>query len=352
MPVLLHAFFAFLAPVLCVVGLSLGGGWVFMAPAWSLGVAVLLDMVVPPNREGEAAPRALWPALSLLTWMALPAVAVCIGYGLWIVATRDLAWWEFWGAAVSVGTVAGGIGITTAHELVHRKAAWERGLGVALLAATLYAHFRIEHVHGHHRRVATPADPATSRLGESVYAFYARTVPAQWRSAWELEAERLSRRGQAVWGPRNRMLHYVAIQAGLLALAFAAAGWAGMLFFVMQAIVAVQLLETVNYVEHYGILRAEKSGGGYETVRPRHSWDSPHRLTNWTLFNLGLHADHHTYAGKPFAELRPEPLAPQMPTGYSGMVLLAFVPPLWFRVMNPRVADWRAANRPDLSVAA
>lgn len=336
---LMHVLFVALAPLACVTGLALGGGWVFLGPLWSLVLSAALDLVVPPGGR-PVGPR--WrPMMAALTWAVLPVVAGVVAYGLWLVATRSMAWWEFWGTAIAVGTVAGGIGITTAHELVHRRHAVERGLGVALLALVQYAHFRIEHVHGHHRRVATPDDPATSRLGEGVYSFYRRTVPAQWRSAWMLEAELLARRGHGVWSPRNRMLHYLVIQAGLLAGGFAVAGGAGVLFLLLQAAVAIQLLETVNYVEHYGLARAARPGGGYETVRPVHSWDSAHRLTNWTLFNLGLHADHHTHAGKPYAELRPEPAAPQMPTGYSGMVLLALVPPLWFRVMNPRVRAWR-----------
>lgn len=352
MPVLLHGLFTFLAPLLCVLGLAQGGAWVFLGPAWSLGIAVALDLIVPADRAGREVPARLRPAMALLTWAVLPVVAGTVAYGVWLAGTREMAWWEFWGAALAVGTVSGGIGITTAHELVHRRKAWERGLGIALLALTLYAHFRIEHVHGHHRRVATPDDPATARLGESVYAFYRRTVPGQWRSAWALEAERLAGRGLPVIGLRNRMLHYLAGQGALLVLAAVLAGPAGLLFLGLQALVAVQLLETVNYVEHYGLRRSAKPRGGYEGVRPVHSWDSPYRLTNWTLFNLGLHADHHTHAGKPYAELRPEPQAPQMPTGYSGMVLLAQVPPLWFRVMDPRVADWRSRQGDGAAVPA
>ncbi|HYC05707.1 MAG TPA: alkane 1-monooxygenase [Azospirillaceae bacterium] len=339
-----HALFAFLPAALAFLGLAKGGGWLFLATGWSLGLAVLLDMVVPPAGDRAPASMAERRWMGVLTWAVLPVVAGLILYGLHVVGTRDLAWWEWIGAAASVGTVAGGVGIVAAHELVHRRHAWERGLGVGLLALVLYAHFRIEHVHGHHRRIATPDDPATARLGESVWGFYARTVPGQWRSAWHLEAERLVRRGHAVWGPRNRMLHYVLIQGALLAGAFALSGWAGVLFLVWQAVAAVQLLETVNYVEHYGLRRGPGRQDGYEAVRPVHSWDSGHRVTNWSLFNLGLHADHHTHAGKPFAELGLSEEAPKMPAGYSGMVLLALVPPLWHRVMDPRVERWRAAR--------
>jgi len=339
-----HAFFTFLPAALAFLGLAWGGAWLFAAPAWSLGLAVLLDMVVPPARRTAPADGAARRWMGLLTWAVLPAVAGLILYGMHVAATRDLAWWEWLGAASAVGTVSGGIGITCAHELVHRRSAFERGLGVGLLSLVLYAHFRIEHVHGHHRRIATPDDPATARLGESVWAFYARTVPGQWRSAWRLEAERLARRGRAAWSPRNRMLHYLAIQGGLLAAAWALFGAAGLLFLVWQAVAAVQLLETVNYVEHYGLARGPGRQDGYEPVRPVHSWDSGHRLTNWALFNLGLHADHHTHAGKPYAELSLAVESPKMPTGYSGMVLLALVPPLWFRVMDGRVLAWRSAG--------
>jgi alkane 1-monooxygenase len=219
---------------------------------------------------------------------------------------------------------------------VHRRHRFERALGEILLASVSYTHFAIEHVHGHHRHVGTPHDPATARLGESFYRFLPRTVLGGVASAWRLEAERLARRGRGVLSPSNRMLRYGLTQVLLYPLVWAAAGGTGVAVFAGQAFVAVSLLEVINYIEHYGLMRKEIAPGEYERIAPQHSWDSAYRLTNWMLINLARHADHHCLASKRYQSLELPSQAPQLPAGYGAMLLLALTPPLWFRVMNPR----------------
>lgn len=250
---------------------------------------------------------------------------------------------ELLGVTISLGITTGGMGITFAHELIHRPGRFERRMGEALLATVWYMHFAIEHVHGHHRHVGTPRDSATARVGEPSYAFVLRSVTGGISSAWAIETARLARRGRSRWSVHNRMLRYGAIQGTLTILVYAIAGGTGLVLFVGQAVVAVSLLEIINYIEHYGLFRREVAPGRYEAVDAHHSWNSSHRVSNWVLINLARHADHHVSAAKRYPVLQTLDEAPQLPAGYSAMIVLALVPPLWRRVMDPRVAEWRKA---------
>jgi alkane 1-monooxygenase len=199
-------------------------------------------------------------------------------------------------------------------------------------------HFAIEHVRGHHARVATDADPASARLGQSLYAFVPRSILRQFLSAWTLESQRLSRTGRRVWSLRNEMLVGLLLQAVWLAGIAALFGPGVMAAFVAVAVIAVVLLETVNYVEHYGLRRALGADGRPEPVRAHHSWNSDHVVSRALLFELPRHTDHHMNGGRPYQTLRSVSGAPQLPAGYPAMVMLALLPPLWSRVMDPRVA--------------
>jgi alkane 1-monooxygenase len=203
-----------------------------------------------------------------------------------------------------------------------------------------YLHWGIEHVSGHHRRAATPEDPATARYGEALPAFLVRSVTGSFVSAWRIEVARNERRGRSPLG--NRVLWGVVVSCGLTLAIGLALGPKAVAFFLAQSAVAIVLLETINYVEHYGLERRQIRPGVYERVTPLHSWNSSQRLTNTLLFNLQRHSDHHAHAARPYYQLRHYPESPQLPTGYAGMALLAMVPPLWRRVMNPRVQAHRA----------
>ena len=246
------------------------------------------------------------------------------------------------GGTVAVGISGGAFGIVVAHELMHQRRV-ERWLSRVLMSSVTYAHFCVEHVQGHHVLVATPADPASAPPGQGLYRFLVRSTLGGWRSAWRVEVARLKRKGHAVLHPRNRILQDLIVSAGLGAGAVLLWGWVGLLFFFAQSAIAILQLEAINYIEHYGLQRREVSPGVYEAASTRHSWNTHQRLTNDALFNLGRHADHHNFAGRRYQLLRHEPAAPQMPAGYAAMVLLAFVPPLWRRVMDPRAAAAMAA---------
>jgi alkane 1-monooxygenase len=199
-------------------------------------------------------------------------------------------------------------------------------------------HFAIEHLRGHHQRVATDEDHASARLNETVFAFFWRSIIGQLGSAWNLERQRLVKRGSSVFSVRNEMLWFGAIQTGSWGALVALFGWSTGWALIAVAAVAVILLEVVNYVEHYGLRRAIDSRGRWEPVGPQHSWNSDHRLSRAMLFELPRHTDHHMNAGRSYSTLQSVDHAPQLPAGYPTMVLIALVPPLWFRLMNPRVA--------------
>jgi alkane 1-monooxygenase len=330
--------FGFLA--LLALGAWLGGPWV-LAPT----IATPIVLTVFDAALGEAEPPAGVSAPlahRALAWLyALSQLAALAGVAaLAARPTTGLA--EAAGLAVSAGFTLGVFGFVTAHELVHSPAPSERALGLSLLACAVYMHFRIAHVHGHHRRAATVDDPATARLGESLYAFLPRSIAGQVREAWAFEGERLRRAGRAPVGPGNRMLGYLALEA-LLALAVGLISLRALAFMAVVAVVAVVLLEGFNYIAHYGLVRASAGGRPCEPLGPQHSWNSARRMNNWSLMNMGRHSDHHLRSTRPYQGLEPLPGAPELPSGYAGAIILALVPPLWRRVMDPRAAAAMAA---------
>ncbi|MBM7414289.1 MULTISPECIES: alkane 1-monooxygenase [Nocardiaceae] len=270
------------------------------------------------------------------TFLFLPVQYAGLGVACYLVTFGTLSAVDKIGYAVSVGLVAG-IGINAAHELGHRVESTERWLAKIALAQSLYGHFHVEHNRGHHARVATPADPASARMGESLYRFLSRSVSGAVVSSWELEKQRLGRKGSGVWTIRNNVLNAWAMSAALFGVLVAVFGVGILPFLVLQAVVGVMTLESVNYIEHYGLLRGRTPAGRYERCAPRHSWNSDRIVTNIFLYHLQRHSDHHANPGRRFQTLRTFEEAPQLPAGYATMVVLAAVPPLWRRVMDPRV---------------
>ena len=331
---------SFLLPPVVMVCVTEGGAWAYV-PLLVIFVAVpAVDTLVGPAQRARESPeldRNIF--FKLVTWAWVPVQLALLAWVLAIVASGGLTTFEIIGATASMGATAGAVGITFAHELVHRSKAYERALGEVLLASVSYTHFAIEHVHGHHRHVATPRDPATARLGESFYRFLPRTLAGSVTSAWHIERDRLGRRGRSVWSVSNRMLRYGAAQPALYVAVWWLFGGVAVAVLAGQAVVAFSLLEIINYVEHYGLMRKEVAPGEYERVAPQHSWDSPHRISNWMLINLARHSDHHCVAAKRYQSLELLPQAPQLPAGYGVMLLLALIPPLWFRIMDPLTRD-------------
>jgi alkane 1-monooxygenase len=212
-----------------------------------------------------------------------------------------------------------------------------------LLLSTLYMHFFIEHNRGHHKNVSTEDDPATSRYGETLYGFYVRTIRDSWLSAWRLEADRLGKEGLPFWSWRNEMLRFQVIQLAFVSAIYLFFGFFVLCHFLAGAAIGVLLLETVNYIEHYGLMR-KKTGDRYERTLPAHSWNSNHPIGRLLLLELSRHSDHHFMANRKYQILRHFDNSPQMPTGYPGMMLLALIPPLWFRVMHRQIDKYRVGG--------
>lgn len=239
--------------------------------------------------------------------------------------------------------------IGVAHELMHRDTWLERRLADLGMISVSYPHFCVEHVYGHHRNVGTREDPATARLGESLYAFLPRTLVGSLRSAWGIEARRLARAGRPAWGPGNRVLAGWAVWAVTVGGIGLWLGAWGVAAFLAQGAIAVLLLETVNYVEHYGLEREIGPDGRPVRVAPRHSWNSSHAVANALILNLSRHSDHHAHPGRRYPDLRHLDDVPQLPASYPAMMILAALPPLWFAVMDGRVAGWRGGAGSDSS---
>jgi alkane 1-monooxygenase len=273
------------------------------------------------------------------TYLYIPIQYAGLVFACWLWSSGELSTVEDIGLALTVGMVSG-IGINTAHELGHKRASLERWLSRIALAQSGYGHFFIEHNRGHHVRVATPEDPASSRLGESFYAFWPRTVSGSLRSAWELERTRLARMERSPWTLRNDILGAWAMTVVLFAALCVAFGIVVLPYLILQAILGFSLLEVVNYLEHYGLLRQRREDDDrYERTRPEHSWNSNNVASNVLLYHLQRHSDHHANPIRRYQALRHVDEAPQLPTGYAGMIVLAAIPPLWRRVMDPRLLE-------------
>jgi alkane 1-monooxygenase len=272
------------------------------------------------------------------TYVFIPIQYAGLIFACWLWSSGDLSVLDSIGLAFTVGVV-GGIAINTAHELGHKRASSEKWLSRVALAQTGYGHFFIEHNRGHHVRVATPEDPASSRLGESFWAFLPRTVVGSLRSAWGIETQRLDRLGKSHWTLRNDVLGAWVMTVVLFVALAVVFGPVVLPYLLIQAVIGFSLLEVVNYLEHYGLLRGKREDGRYERCLPEHSWNSNNVASNVLLYHLQRHSDHHANPTRRYQALRHVEEAPQLPTGYAGMIVLAWFPPLWRRVMDPRLLD-------------
>lgn len=347
-----------------VGGYYLGGpNWAVAGIVYVYGVLPLLDLLLGedhsnvPNHEIDGLLKDRFFDVLVYSFVYLQYALLI--WGGYVLLHDPLAVWQKISLMVSIGLFGGTI-INVAHELIHRSSAVARFHANMALASVCYLHWGLEHVHGHHRHVATPHDPATSRRGQTLYAFWWQSLVGGYRSAWQTEAGLLAKEGKKVWSFQNSMFGF-ALWPVLLCVAlvgtFSLLQAGGMLqadanlwlipaFFVVQSLVAILLLESVNYIEHYGIVRAQlatKPGQPvrYERVNPLHSWNASQIASNWVLFQLQRHSDHHTYAARPYQVLRHFDESPQLPHGYALMILIATLPPLWFRVMDPRLDTWK-----------
>jgi alkane 1-monooxygenase len=241
------------------------------------------------------------------------------------------------GRISSMGLMCGVLGINIGHELGHRSNRFERCIGELLLLSSLENHFLPYHNRGHHTNVGTKSDPATARRDEWLFVFWFRSQIGSYLQAWKIEITRMKIMKKHVFSLENKMIQYTLLHSLFLGSIYAVFGSAVLIYFLFAALVGIVLLETVNYIEHYGLYRQQRENGNYEQVKRKHSWNSNHVIGRVVLFELSRHSDHHFKADRPYQLMETSDDSPVMPTGYPGMMLLSFIPPLFFKVMNHRV---------------
>ena len=339
-------FFYLVTPLILITASSLG---LLISPSWSLSPFVwvfilvpIIDIMLPYlNKKDEQLNENLLHNFSII--IILPCILFLIIYGLVIISDKSISVFTVAALGAAVGMSGGSIGITTAHELIHRQNKFMRSLGVILLILCLYGHFRIEHVYGHHKNVATKEDPATARKGENFYFYFIRCVINSIISSWKIEKNILYKKNLKTFSLQNRMLHYFSLQLIFLLIAFYAAGINGLIFVFFHSLVSITLLELVNYIQHYGLTR-NIHDGKYERFSDYHSWNSRHISANWSTFNLGLHSEHHKSAGKHYPLLSQEEKKMEMPSNYSVMLIMALIPPIWFFIMDSKLEKLKSAK--------
>ena len=313
--------------------------WIPVLYAWFF--IPLLELFLRPDEsnmnaaEEELARKNRW--YDLFLYLVVPFQYIGLACFLYVVTFQHNDWVDLAGKTMVMGLLCGVMGINVGHELGHRSNYLERLLAKALLLSSLYLHFFIEHNKGHHKRVATPEDPSSARYGEALYAFFFRSIIFSYISAWKIGRKDAAKKGADWSALNNEMMLYQIVQLIFLAVIWFFFGWLTTILFLLAAIQGILLLETVNYIEHYGLRRKATGPGTYERAQPLHSWNSNHVIGRVMLFELSRHSDHHFMASRKYQVLRHHDHSPQMPTGYPGMMLLAAIPPIWFRVMNKRV---------------
>lgn len=332
---------AFSIPIICFLGISLKGLWTFATPFYAFVLIPVLEVLLPLDHENlsreSAESKSKQRVFDWLLYLNIPIVFALLFYSFKAVASHHLMTYELAGLVFSVGIVLGVNGINVAHELGHRQQTNERFLGKLLLLPSHYMHFYIEHNFGHHLHAATPEDPATARYNQSVYSFWLTSSIRQYFSAWNLQLKLLKTQNRSFFSVYNDMLWYAIFQIAYLLTVLFVFGPKVLLFAFVAGIGGFILLETVNYIEHYGLIRLKKSTGRYERVSKIHSWNSNHVVGRIVLYELTRHSDHHYKSSKKYQVLDCHEESPQMPFGYPSSMVLALVPPLWFKVMNKRI---------------
>lgn len=332
---------AYLLPASALAALYWQGGWAWATVLLAFVIIPVAEIFTPestvnvsPELENNRS------GIRFFDWLLYLNIPLVFGIVIWYVQVAtagSISNLELAGLTLGVGIIIGANGINVAHELGHRINRTEQNLSKLLLLPALYQHFFVEHNRGHHKHVATDKDPASARFGENVFAFWLRSVTGSWCSAWVIEGERLAKEGRPEWSWHNEMLRFSVFQVCWLAGIGWLFGWAGMAAAMAVATIGILLLETINYIEHYGLRRRLLDSGRPEPVGPEHSWNSDHELGRIFLYELTRHSDHHFKATRKYQILRHLDQSPQLPFGYPTSIILALLPPLWFAVMNPRL---------------
>ncbi|PRX56908.1 alkane 1-monooxygenase [Flagellimonas meridianipacifica] len=345
---------AFTIPISALISLYLKGYWSFFTPVYAFAIIPLLEIVLPVDSSNlspeEREEKKKSPLFDWLLYLNVPVVYFFLTYTLFDITTTTYQTYEIIGLVFSIGIVFGVNGINVGHELGHRQNTPERYLAKLLLLPSFYMHFYIEHNFGHHAKAATSEDPATASYNQSVYSFWFTSTFGQYVNAWKIQKSLLEKENRSLVSLQNDMLWYTLIQILFLISVYLLFGMLGLVFALASGIVGFLLLETVNYIEHYGLMRKKMPSGRYERVKECHSWNSNHVIGRIVLYELTRHSDHHYKSSKKYQILDYHDISPQMPFGYPTSMVLSLIPPLWFYIMNPRVPkDMKPTN--SLSIA-
>lgn len=342
--------------LLSAAAILAGGAWM---TAGLIGILMFYLVGDALCGDDTSTPEFKHPAiLTVQLWLALPLLSFIVFCALWsfssgdflgfgaaltqlsgydVIAAREAtSAWHYVSCALLTGLMIGMVGTIPAHELTHRT--WDpisMLVGRWLLAFSFDTIFSIEHVYGHHRYVSTREDPATAPRGRNVYFHVLASTIKGNISAWNIEKKRLKRKGHSLFGWHNAVIRGHLMSVLLVAFAFFVGGWETALFFTLIALAGKSLLEIVNYMEHYGMVRDPAT-----PVQPRHSWNTNKRISSWSMFNLTRHSHHHAQGEVPYQDLKPFPDAPMMINGYLTTLIVALIPPLWHKLMTPKVLEW------------
>ncbi len=337
--------FGLLPPVICFLGLYLGGWWSPGLLYFGLIVVPVIEFFVPASTvndpEESLQAKSGFRYYDILLYLQVPMLYGVLAFFIYQYVHAGWTTAELIFSTLNTGMLCGVAGINIAHELGHRDHPFDRFMARALLIPPLYSHFTYEHNYGHHLQVGTPEDPATARKNEVVYTFYFRSIIQGYRNAWKICTKLLKNKNKPFWQHDLIWLHLVQVVYLLLILWFGGLGC--MIALILAALTGILFLETVNYIEHYGLVRQKMASGRYEPMRDSHSWNSNHELGRMLLFELVRHADHHYQTTRKYQALRHRDQSPQLPFGYPMSIVLALIPPLWFRVMNPRLQALQGA---------
>ncbi|NJK82693.1 MAG: alkane 1-monooxygenase [Saprospiraceae bacterium] len=332
---------AYLLPFIAIFGLLQGGSYAYVAVIFIFGIVPVIELFAPNiadnDDEEEKANKLANHFFDWLLYLNVPIIYGTLGVFIYVLNTKENSTYELIGYVLSVGLVLGSCGINVGHELGHRNSKLEQLLAKLLLLPSHYTHFFIEHNRGHHKYVATEKDPASARKNENLYAFWLRSTVKGYQNAWYLEHKRLAALNISFWSWHNEMLVFTSAQIAYLATIALLTHPTGWLAVVCAGVFGFLLLETINYVEHYGLRRKLLPNGRYERVLPIHSWNSNYFMGRIMLYELTRHSDHHFLASKKYQTLDHHDDSPELPLGYPACMLMAFLPPLWFAVMNKRI---------------
>lgn len=333
--------FAYTIPISAFIAIFSNGILTFTTPIYAFIVIPILELIMKDYEteydENQKKKRLSNYIFDILLYLNIPFVFFLLFYGLYNLTNTSLIFYEKIGIISSLGILLATNAINVAHELGHRKSKIEITLSKILLIPCLYMHFYLEHNFGHHKNVATPDDPATSKFNQNIYSFWISSVYNQYINAWRIQNDILIRNKKKFISLENEMLCYIVIQLFYLSMIFLLFGLYGLLFGIILGVQAFLFLETINYIEHYGLVREKLPSGRYERVQTHHSWNSNHLIGRIVLYELTRHSDHHFKSSKKYQILENKKNSPQLPYGYPTSILLALIPPLWFKIINPKL---------------